>query len=59
MLGLGDFWISLVWMLVILSTLLCVVYGALNWNKESAEDEKILEEEKRWESEEQRIEETL
>lgn len=59
MLGLGDFWISLVWVLVILSTLLCVVYGALNWNKESEEDAKILEEEKRWEREEKRIEETL
>ncbi len=33
MFGLKDFWIWLPYLLCILSTLLCVVYGLLMWNK--------------------------
>ncbi len=33
MLGLQDGWIVAAYMLSILATLLCVVYGLLNWNK--------------------------
>lgn len=32
-LGLADIWISSGYLLCILSTILCVVYGAMNWNK--------------------------
>ena len=41
MLGLGDFNVSLVFILIILSSLLCVIYGIVNWNKglELTEDE--------------------
>jgi hypothetical protein len=39
MLGLADGQILLVYILSILSALLCVVYGLINWNK-SDEDEK-------------------
>ncbi len=59
MLGLGDFWVTLVFILLILSTALCVVYGALNWNKGAEDDATIQAEEKRWESEEKEMEEVL
>ena len=32
-LGIPDPWVLSGYLLVILSTLLCVVYGAINWNK--------------------------
>ncbi|MBD3376130.1 hypothetical protein GF406_13930 [candidate division KSB1 bacterium] len=59
MLGLGDFWVSLVFILLILSTLLCVVYGAINWNKDGVDDEIIQQEEDRWEKDEREIEDKL
>jgi len=33
-LGIPDPWVLAGYLLVILSTLLCIVYGAINWNKE-------------------------
>ena len=59
MLGLGDFWVSLVFILLILSTGLCVVYGAINWNKGAEDDEFIQQEEKAWEKDEKELEEKL
>ena len=59
MLGLGDFWVSSVFILLILSTLLCVVYGALNWNKDGIDDKVIQEEEKTWEKDEEEMEKKL
>ena len=59
MLGLGDFWVSSVFILLILSTLLCVVYGAMNWNKGGEDDEILIEEEKKWDKEEKEMEENL
>lgn len=59
MLGLGDFWVSAVFVLMILSTLLCVVYGAMNWNKGGEPSKLEIEEEQRWDKEEREIEETL
>jgi hypothetical protein len=53
MLGLHDFWIILVYLLCIGSTLLCVVYGLVNWNRggDGVQPEKIL----RWEKEEEEL----
>ncbi len=34
MLGLSDPWIILVYALSVLSSLLCIVYGAIKWNKD-------------------------
>jgi len=55
MLGIPDFSIWLVYLLCILSTLACVVYGLLNWN-EGAEEESAeageMEEEFKWKKEE-------
>ena len=58
MLGLGDFWVSLVFVLLIASTLLCVVYGAVNWNN-GGEDDELLAREQQWEEEEKEIEDKL
>jgi len=58
MLGLGDFWVSLVFLLCILSTALCVVYGVMNWDKDGGPAE-ASEGEKRWEKDEREIEDKL
>ena len=59
MFGLGDFWVSSVFVLMALSTILCVVYGAINWNNDGADDEVLQEEEKKWEEDEKDMEEKL
>jgi hypothetical protein len=59
MFGLGDFWVSLVFVLIILSSILCVIYGAVNWNKEGDEDATLVDEERQWQAEEKTIEENL
>jgi hypothetical protein len=58
MLGLADGWISCAFVLCILSSLLCVVYGAVNWNKG---DEQCVnaQEEKHWAEEEDKLEQEL
>lgn len=33
MMGMADFWITAAWVLNAGAMVLCVVYGALNWNK--------------------------
>lgn len=58
MLGLGDFSVTLCFYLVILSTLLCIVYGALNWNKGET-SAALSEAEKKWDKEEHELEEEL
>lgn len=40
MLGLADFNIFLVFILCILSTIFCVVYGVINWNRGEDADTK-------------------
>jgi len=56
MLGLGDFWIALVFILNLASVALCVVYGIVNWNKDGEPTKKEMAEEKRWDKEEKKIE---
>ena len=58
-LGLSDFGIISAYVLCILSTLLCVVYGIVNWNK-GGEDESVqITEESEWESKQNIIDEEL
>ncbi len=59
MLGLGDFWVSLVFVLCLASVALCIVYGAVKWNKEGDPTKKELNEEKRWGREEKKIEKKM
>lgn len=56
MFGIEDKYVSTVYLLCIASSLLCVVYGILNWNRgeEQAKDEDV-----RWAQEEKHVEEKL
>ena len=56
MFGIEDKYVSLVYLLCIASSLLCVVYGLVNWNRgqEQAQKEDI-----RWAQEEKQVEEDL
>ena len=53
MLGLGDFGVSLAYLLSLGATLLCIVSGYINWNKPNQEEEdREIAEEEAWEQEE-------
>ena len=53
MLGLGDWGVSLAYLLTLGATLLCIVYGYINWNKPNQEEEdREIAEEEAWEQEE-------
>jgi cytochrome b subunit of formate dehydrogenase len=52
-----DTGVSLAFWLTILSALLCVVYGIINWNKGDEESNEALLE--KWAKEEKEIEEAL
>ncbi len=58
MLGMGDFSIFLAYILCIASTLACVIYGVINWNK-GAETEAELQKDIKWESKDTEIKEEL
>lgn len=49
MLGIKDGWVLAAYVLSILSTLLCVVYGLINWNKG---EEPVKPEDMQWAKEE-------
>ncbi len=38
MLGLGDGWVAAAYMANIAAAVVCVVYGAINWNKSDEDD---------------------
>ena len=46
MLGLGDFWVSLIFVITVLSAILCVVYGIKCWNRYSEPTGMEIEENK-------------
>jgi hypothetical protein len=50
MLGLGDWGVSLAFLLMLASAALCAIYGFINWNKPSPVEEiKEIAEEEEWE----------
>lgn len=57
MLGFGDGWIALVYILCFASALLCLVWGALRWNRQETEEPD--EEVQQWAQEESRVEQEL
>jgi len=57
MIGIKDPWVSLVYVLCILSSLLCVVWGAFKWNEEAPEEPE--DEVRHWAEEEDKVEEEL
>lgn len=59
MLGLGDFSVFAAYILCILSALLCVVYGVINWNKGGEVSSEVAAEEVRWDAEEKKIDDEL
>lgn len=56
MFGIDDPYVWLAYLLCIASTLLCVTYGLLTWNKG---DDTVAREDVKWVQEEQKIEEEL
>lgn len=58
MLGLEGIAVPLGFILTILSTVLCVVYGIINWNKGYVTEEE-LDMERTWKEEESKVTETL
>ena len=55
-LGIEDKWVWLAYLLCIASALLCVVYGAVSWNRG---DEPVREEDVKWAAEEKKVEQEL
>lgn len=58
MLGLEGIAVPLGFILTILSAILCIIYGLLNWNKGYVTEEELAQE-KVWKEEEEKVEETL
>lgn len=57
MLGIKDNWVLAAYLLSILSAVICVVYGLINWNKG---DEPVKQEDVEWAKEEKKeVEEAL
>jgi len=56
LLGIEDEYVSLAYILCILSTLLCIIYGLINWNRG---EEAVLQEDIKWAKEEEKVEEEL
>ncbi|NYT02245.1 MAG: hypothetical protein GKC10_05775 [Methanosarcinales archaeon] len=59
MLGISDPWIWGVYVLCLLSTLLCVIYGALKWNYGWEQEREEISEELAWEKSEDELEQRL
>lgn len=57
--GIPDFNILAVYLLCILSTLACVVYGLYNWNKGGETEIQQIKEEVEWEIGQQKIDADL
>lgn len=56
-LGIPDPWVWGAYISCILVTILCIVYGVLNWNKGDEDEEGQIKEELEWEKEENEMEE--
>lgn len=56
MLGIEDMWVWLAYLLCIVSTILCIVYGIICWNKG---DEPVQPDDIKWVAEEKKVEEEL
>jgi hypothetical protein len=52
MIGISDPWILAGYALCILTTLVCVAYGALNWDRGREDERSQMAEEAKWERKE-------
>jgi hypothetical protein len=59
MFGITDPWILMAYLLCILSTLACIVYGYLNWNKGAENETAQISEVDKWQESEEQINEIL
>lgn len=59
MFGLHDFWISSAFVLCVLSAVLSVVYGIVNWNKGADTESREIAEEEKWTESEKEVEDKL
>jgi len=59
MFGLGDIAVSLVFLLTILSSILCIVYGIVMWKSPEKISELEKKEKEMWVKEEEKIEEEI
>lgn len=59
MLGIDSAGVSSAYVLLFLSAFVCVVYGAVNWNKGAEDEASEIEEELRWEEKEKDINKDL
>jgi len=57
MLGIEGGWVALAYALCLLSTLICIVYGLINWNKGG--EELAKPEDVSWVREEKEVEKTV
>jgi len=57
MLGIDGKWVAFAYLLCIIATVLCIVYGALKWNKDGGEE--IQPEDISWAREEEEVEEII
>ena len=55
MLGFDSLGVYFAYTFTILATLLCIVYGMVNWNKPKDEQKKEVEEEIKWEKKDKKI----
>ncbi|MDT8390919.1 MAG: hypothetical protein RRC34_10470 [Lentisphaeria bacterium] len=56
MLGMEDFWVGLAYLLCLLSSLVCVIYGIVNWNKGG---DSLDKDDAVWAAEEDKLEQEL
>ena len=59
MFGIQSFAIWSAYLLCILSTLACLVYGIINWNKGGDDKEEQEERKKQWKEEQSKIQDNL
>lgn len=59
MFGLADFWVSCAFILSVLSVVVCVVYGIMNWNKGYDDEMNQIDEAIKWHAENGKIEENF
>lgn len=59
MFGIQSFAIWSVYLLCILSTVACLIYGVINWNKGGTDEIQDLKKSKEWQKEEEEIKENL
>lgn len=59
MLGLGGFGVYLAYILTIASALLCVIYGLFKWNEAEGDEAREIDEEQKWEKEDEKVAEKI